>query len=66
MANEEKRVHEKILMSVSETKAYLGLGDTMTRKLMREEDFGLRIGGRLYSNKILLDKWLDKKCRSAK
>lgn len=55
---------EKILMNVSETREYLGLGDTMTRKLMREENFGLKIGGRLYSNKILLDKWINKKCRS--
>mgnify|MGYP004542385599 CR=1 FL=1 len=49
---------EKILLNVDETREYLGLGDTMTRQLMRKEYFGLRIGCRLYSNKLLLDKWL--------
>ena len=49
---------EKVLLNVDETKAYLGLGDTTTRQLMRKEYFGLRIGCRLYSNKLLLDKWL--------
>lgn len=55
---------EKILLSVEETKEYLGLGDTMTRKLMRTESFGCRIGNRLYSNKMLLDEWLKLKCKS--
>lgn len=41
---------EKILLNVEETKEYLGLGDTMTRKLMRTESFGCRIGNRLYSD----------------
>lgn len=49
---------EKALLNVEETKAYLGLGDTMTRKLMRTEKFGLRIGNRLYASRILLDKWI--------
>lgn len=49
---------QKVLLTVAETRAYLGLGDTMARKLMRTQDFGLRIGNRLYSNRILLDKWL--------
>lgn len=49
---------EKVLLTVGETQEYLGLGETMTRKLMRREAFGCRIGNRLYSNKNLLDKWL--------
>jgi len=49
---------EKALLSVSETREYLGLGETKTRELMRKENFGCYIGGRLYSNKMLLDKWL--------
>lgn len=57
---------EKILMNVSETREYLGLGDTMTRKLMKEEGFGMRIGGRLYSNKLLLDKWINSNCKRLK
>ena len=51
--------------SLGETQEYLGLGETMTRKLMRREAFGCRIGNRLYSNKNLLDKWLEKQCRRA-
>ena len=50
---------------LGETQEYLGLGETMTRKLMRREAFGCRIGNRLYSNKNLLDKWLEKQCRRA-
>lgn len=54
---------EKILFSVDETKQYLGLGETMTRRLMRQEYFGLRIGNRLYANKLLLDKWLNEQTK---
>ena len=59
------RMMEKVLLTVGETQEYLGLGETMTRKLMRREAFGCRIGNRLYSNKNLLDKWLEKQCRRA-
>ena len=52
------QVDEKALMNVEETRSYLGIGDTMVRKLLQEEDFGLRIGNRLYCNKVLLDKWI--------
>lgn len=55
----------KVLLSVPETMEYLGLGRNMTLKLLREENFGCRIGKRLYSNKILLDKWLENQCRHA-
>lgn len=54
---------EKVLLTVEETKQYLGLGETKVRELMRKEEFGCRIGNRLYSNKILLDKWLEKQCK---
>lgn len=53
----------KILLTVEETREYLGIGETMTRKLMRDEGFGCKIGNRLYSNKVLLDEWLVKKCK---
>ena len=42
---------EKVLLNVEETAAYLNLGMTKTRELMR-------IGNRNYAHKILLDKWL--------
>lgn len=53
----------KILLSVEETREYLGIGETMTRKLMRDESFGCKIGNRLYANKVLLDEWLVRKCK---
>ena len=56
-------IEEKALLNVDETRAYLGLGDTMTRQLMRKEYFGLRIGCRLYSSKILLDKWIGEQAK---
>ena len=45
---------EKALLSLEETRLYLGLGESKTRELMRKEYFGCRIGNRLYSNKLLL------------
>ena len=45
-----------------EEKALLNV-DTMTRQLMRKEYFGLRIGCRLYSSKILLDKWIGEQAK---
>ena len=52
---------EKVLLNVEETAAYLNLGMTKTRELMREKCkkiFVVRIGNRNYAHKILLDKWL--------
>ena len=54
---------EKTLLTVEETREYLGIGDTMARKLMRKESFGLRIGNRLYSSKPLLDNWIAKQAK---
>ena len=53
---------EKILLTVEETKGYLGLGDTQTRHLMRSEYFGCRIGNRLYSSRQLLEQWVLEQC----
>ena len=46
--------------NVEETAAYLNLGMTKTRELMRENEkiFVVRIGNRNYAHKLLLDKWL--------
>lgn len=52
--------NDKVLMNVSEVCRYLGLGQTKVRELMTKENnpYTVRIGNRLYANKILLDKWL--------
>ena len=36
-------IEEKALLNVDETCKYLGLGDTMTRQLMRKEYFGFAL-----------------------
>lgn len=52
--------NEKILLNVEETAAYLNLGKTKTRELMKENEkiFVVKIGNRNYAHKLLLDKWL--------
>lgn len=44
---------EKVLLNVEETAAYLNLGMTKTRELMRENEkiFVVRIGNRNYAHK---------------
>lgn len=51
---------QKILLNVEETAAYLNIGITKTRELMKENQmvFVVRIGNRSYAHKDLLDKWL--------
>lgn len=51
---------EKVLLNVEETAAYLNLGMTKTRELMKENEkiFVVKIGNRNYAHKLLLDKWL--------
>lgn len=41
-------------------KLYFGIGETKARELMTKTNnpYTVRIGGRLYANKVLLDKWL--------
>ena len=53
-------MQEKVLLNVEETAAYLNLGMTKTRELMKENEkiFVVRIGNRNYALKLLLDKWL--------
>lgn len=55
---------EKILLNVGEVQKYLGIGETMARRLLRnpKSGFAIRIGNRLYANKRKLDKWLDSQC----
>ena len=51
---------EKALLNLDEFCQYLGIGETKARELLTktENPFCVRIGNRLYANKILLDKWL--------
>lgn len=61
----EMKITEKALLTVDETMAYLGLGETTVRQMLRNPrkyGFGLRIGNRLYANRKKLDLWLDKQC----
>jgi len=51
---------DKALLNVEETAAYLNIGKTKTRELMKtnEKIFVVKIGNRSYAHKLLLDKWL--------
>lgn len=57
----EKVVVDKKLMNLNEFCAYLGIGKTKAREILTKTDntFAVRLGNRLYANKILLDKWID-------
>lgn len=59
--NAEKILVDKKLLNVKEFCAYLGIGQTKARELLIRTDnpYTVRLGGRLYANKILLDKWID-------
>ena len=50
----------KALLNVAETAAYLNLGKTKTRELMKMygDVFVIKIGNRSYAHKELLDRWL--------
>lgn len=56
-------MEEKILLTVPETMKYLGLGRNKVLELLHEEPFGCKIGGRLYANRKLLEKWLSDQCK---
>ncbi len=58
---------EKALLNVEETAAYLNLGKTKTRQIMKDNEkvFVVRIGNRSYAHKILLDKWLLSQIRNS-
>ena len=54
---------EKVLLNFKEVCEYLGLGKTKTREIMTKTNnpFTVRIGNRLYANKLLLDRWIKDK-----
>lgn len=51
---------EKALLNLKEFCQYLGIGETKARELLTKtnNNFTIRIGNRLYANKIQLDKWI--------
>ena len=51
---------EKALLNLKEFCQYLGIGETKAREILTKTNnpFTIRIGNRLYANKIQLDKWL--------
>lgn len=57
----EKVLVDKALLDLDEFCLYLGIGKTKARELLTktENDYAVRIGNRLYANKILLDRWLN-------
>ena len=58
----EENKMNKALLNVKEVCAYLGIGESKARELLTKTDnhFTVRIGGRVYANKIQLDKWIAK------
>lgn len=57
----EKVLVDKRLLNLTEFCSYLGIGQTKAREIMTKTDnpFTVRIGNRLYANKIILDKWIN-------
>lgn len=57
----EDVLENKKLLNVKEFCAYLGIGQTKARELLTKKNnsYAVRIDGRLYANKTLLDKWID-------
>ena len=52
---------EKALLNLKEFCQYLNIGQTKAREILTTQNnsFTVRIGNRLYANKILLDKWIN-------
>lgn len=57
----EKVLIDKKLLNIDEFCAYLGIGQTKAREILTKTNntYTVRIGNRLYANRILLDKWID-------
>ena len=58
---------DKALLDIKETSAYLGIGMTQTRQLMKANIgvFATRIGNRYYASKWLLDKWIERQVKKS-
>ena len=57
----EDALENKKLLNVKEFCAYLEIGQTKARELLTKKNnpYTVRIDGRLYANKTLLDEWID-------
>ena len=57
---------DKALLNIDEFCAYLGIGKTKAREILRNNSnkFAVRIGNRLYANKLLLDKYIEQCCKN--
>jgi hypothetical protein len=57
----EKVLVNKALLNIDEFCIYLGIGQTKAREILTKikNPFTVRLGNRLYANKVLLDKWLN-------
>lgn len=55
---------ERALLNLTEFCDYIGVGKTKGRYILTKTDnpFMLRLDGRLYAHKGLLDKWLISRC----
>lgn len=60
LRNRGVEIMEKALLDLKEFCEYLGIKETKARYLMTKTNnpYTVRIGNRLYANRILLDKWL--------
>lgn len=56
--------NEKALFTIKEMVDYLGMSESVCRRLVRNpaNGFGMKVGNKWYANKKRLDLWLDKKC----
>ena len=56
----EKVLVDKALLNVKEVCEYLGIGESKARELLTKtnNNFTVRLGGRVYANKVQLDKWI--------
>jgi len=58
---EKKILVDKKLLNINEFCNYLGIGQTKARELMTKTNnpYTVKLGNRLYANRVLLDKWID-------
>ncbi len=56
-----KDIEIKKLLSVKDFCAYMGIGETVARELLKAPNcpYSFRLNGRVFANKTKLDKWID-------
>lgn len=60
--NNTNNNEEKILLNVKEVCQLTGFGESKVRQILKrkDSDYTIRLGNKLYANKKLLEKWLEK------